>query len=552
MHNDTLNVDGHNPLGGVRRGDIIFGKIIEKNDQFALLDISCKTEGMLSADELDDTCNVGEKIEVFVEKSGTDNDVIIVSRKKASRIRAQEAAYQAYRNKEIVTGTIIDQGKNAFKVRLASGLPATLPYYLANRNKIRDVKQLINKTYDFLIIKYSTDNKNNPDIVISRRELLAKQNDEAMANLRAKYKVGDTVEAVVTELLEYGAFVDIDGYVALLHVNEMAWAGGISPQDIVQIGDKIRCKLIEINAENNHVLVSLKQITGDPWESIQEELPIGTVVEVTVKSIKDYGLFINIHDRYQGLVHISEISWDGVKKPLHTLYKKQQKITAKVINIDFENKKIAFSIKRLEKSPLETMYEENKGKALEGKIVKKLDHGLIVEFPNKLRGFLYYSKVSRGNIHYTKEDFSVGDTIVTSISGAESDRDMLKLNSKHTQENPWKKLKEAHQKNQIIPVTVVNATQDGLLVALSDEIHGFIHRNHLMQNKNRNQPVQQLEYTVGETLQVIIQEINQVSGRVLLSERLREEKEYMAHLDQYLVSDGNTPTSTIGDRINKQ
>ena len=531
---------------GVQRGDIVLGKIVETNDDYALLDISCKTEGLLPCEEFDEQCIVGNTIDVLIEKNDSDTGMILVSKEKAQKIKAINDAYMAHRNNAPVTGTIAAEGQDGFEVLLDIGITAQLPYHLADRNKIRNRKKYLNQSCDFLISKIIK-HKKETNIILSRRELVGEKTNKAVDALLSKYKVGDIVEGVVTEFLYYGAFVDIEDCTALLHINELSWLSSTQLNDVLKVGQKIKCKIINFDKAQNKIFLSIRQITPDPWINIQKELPLGKVIEGIIEVIKEYGLFISIDGKYEGLIHISEISWDENTKPLHQRFSRKQKISAKVIRINHEERKIALSHRRTQQSPCDKMYQENKDQPLDGTVVNILDTGLIIEFPNKLRGFLHYSQISWGNVRYYSKDFSIGQKITTGIVSTSSTKEFLKLSSKILQDNPWDGINDAYKNKQIIVVDVVQTVKEGVVVSLMKDIHGFIHKTHLIKQihaKNGHD-----SYHKGDQLRVIIQEVNFSNHRVLLSERIREKMESREQIDQYLVLEDDKLTSTIGDHI---
>ena len=333
-----------------------------------------------------------------------------------------------------------------------------------------------------------------------------------------------------------------------MHVNELDWVVSTKISRIIKIGQKIKCKIINLNKSDSKIFLSFKQTSDDPWLTIQTELPIGKVVEGVIKLIKDYGIFICVDEKYEGLIHISEISWNKLKKPLSELFVKKQKIKVVVQKVDKKNRKIAFSHRLTVESPWEKMYKENIGKPVEGVIKKTLDRGLIVKFPNNLEGFLHYSQISWGNVYYHQNDFSVGNKITTVILGVSSEREQLRLGSKQLYDDPWPGICNAVKTQEVIEVKVVHVTKDGIVVSLRKDIEGFIHNSHLVK-KNQVGNNGHESYQKNDRLRVVVQNVNPSNHRVLLSERLREDAEYKEHLSQYRVLDDDKMTSTIGDHI---
>ena len=328
-------------------GEVVTGRIISIDKDQVLIDIGYKSEGQVRIQEFIDengnvTAKVGDAIEVMVEWWDDEDERVLLSKDKASNIKIWESIKTSYDEEGTVKGTITNRVKGGFSVDI--GVPAFLPGSQADLRPIRNLDEMVGKEFDFKILKY---NRKRSNIVLSRRAILEKELNERRTATLATIEEGKVIEGTVKNITEYGVFVDLGGVDGLLHITDISWGRVKHPSELFTIGDPITVKILNLDLENERVSLGMKQLAEDPWSTAAEKYAVGSRVTGKVVSLTDFGIFVELEEGIEGLVHISEISKDKIKSPMEK-FKVGDVITARVMNINTEERRIGLSIKRLE------------------------------------------------------------------------------------------------------------------------------------------------------------------------------------------------------------
>src|SRR5919205_978265 len=298
-----------------RTSEISEGSVVKGKD-VAVIDIGAKTEGRVALKEFagpnrDQTVNVGDEVEVYVERIENALGEAVISRDKARREESWVKLEKAFENQERVTGVIFNQVKGGYTVDL-DGAVAFLPRSQVDIRPVRDVTPLMGVPQPFQILKMD---RRRGNIVVSRRTVLEESRAEQRSELVANLEEGQVIDGVVKNITEYGAFVDLGGIDGLLHVTDMAWRRVNHPSEVVIIGQTVKDKIIKINHETHRISLGIKQLLADPWEGIAARYPVGAKLKGRVTNITDYGAFVELEPGIEGLIHVSEMSW--TKKNVH-------------------------------------------------------------------------------------------------------------------------------------------------------------------------------------------------------------------------------------------
>lgn len=331
----------------IQEGNVVEGKIIQIDKEFVLVDIGYKSEGQIRVSEFIDpdgrlTAKVGDKIDVYLVSKENKEGRIILSKEKAARAKVSDKVEEAYKKHETIRGQIVSQVKGGLFVDI--GLQAFLPGSLADIRPIKDLGRLVGKEYDFRIIKFEKRQKN---IVLSRRAALEAERKALREKTLKHLKEGATLAGLVSNITDYGMFVDIGGFDGLVHITDISWDKVGHPSEFYQIGDEINVKVLHIDNGKNRISLGIKQLLPDPWSNIENKFPIGSRITGRIVGLQKYGAFIEVDEGIKGLIHISEMS--GTEKIDHPsqLVSIDDVVEAVVIRLSAAKRQISLSIKQL-------------------------------------------------------------------------------------------------------------------------------------------------------------------------------------------------------------
>lgn len=399
-------------------GSLIKGTVI-RVDKEVIVDFGYKTEGYVLREEFkseQDSIKPGMKVDLIVESLDPDtNGLILLSKEKADITLNWEKIERHFEEDKPISGTILQRVKGGFKVDI--GIFAFLPGSQTDIKPVNNPSQFVNLKCNFKIIKIDKQRKN---VVVSRRKYLEEEKEEKKKKFLQTLQNGTIVKGRVKNLVDYGAFIEIDNnIVGLLHLNDMAWGRIPHPSQILSMGEEIEVMVLDVNLEKQVVSFGLKQKTKNPWDDIEAKYPIGSVVEGKIVNITDYGAFIKLEDGIEGLLHISEFSWTGRVRHPSDVVAMGDSISLKVIDIKKEEKKISFSLRHMEPNPWpEIMKKYPVGVVVKGKVYHITDFGAFVELEKGIDGLLHISNISDAPIKHPSEILRKGqklDVIILEI-----------------------------------------------------------------------------------------------------------------------------------------
>src|SRR5215831_18879298 len=409
----------------VKEGDIVRGRVIQVAKDYAVIDIGYKSEGQVPLAEFTDpegkvTIKEGDQVEVYLESRENENGLCVLSKEKADRLKVWDEISEACERDELIEGVISQRVKGGLSVTIRGGVKAFLPGSQVDLRPVRNLDAFIGKSYKFKVIKF---NKKRGNIVLSRRVLLEKERAELKEMTLEKLKEGQIVEGIVKNLTEYGAFIDLGGIDGLLHITDMSWGRVTHPSELFQVGDHVRVKVLKFNADTERVSLGMKQLGPNPFASLKEKYPPGTVVKGVVRNIADFGIFVEIEEGIDGLVHVSDLSWTQRVKHPSELYQKGDEVESVVLNIDFdgEKPKVSLGIKQLVPDPWDRIpYDYPVGKIVECKVLKVLDFGAFVEIERGVEGLIHVSEFSEERVEDPKQFVKPGQTLKAEIIGVDT------------------------------------------------------------------------------------------------------------------------------------
>jgi small subunit ribosomal protein S1 len=328
-------------------GEVFNGTIISINDDFVMVDIGYKQEGLIPVKEFmsfDGSLKIkaGDKIEVYLEKLESSMGNLILSKDKAEILKAWDRISEACEKGLPLEGTVITKVKGGLSVDI--GVKAFLPGSQIDLRPTRFLDKYIGKQMQFKVIKF---NKKRGNIVLSRRAILQEERGKLRGEILKQIEEGMIVKGIVKNITDYGAFIDLGGIDGLLHITDMSWGRVKHPSSVLNIGDEIEVKILKFDADKERVSLGLKQVQANPWDNAGDKYVIGSKVAGEIVSVKDYGVFVELNDGIEGLVHVSEMSWTGKIKNPAKHFTVGEKLEAQVLEIDVENKRISLGLKQL-------------------------------------------------------------------------------------------------------------------------------------------------------------------------------------------------------------
>lgn len=471
---DLLSEEYQGTFNDISENQIISAKVIGISDSDVMVDIGFKSEGLINRSEFDnkDLPEIGSNIDIFLEKFEDTDGNITLSKYKADFIKRWDELKHFCDNAEPVKGKVIKRVKGGLVVDLGV-IQAFLPGSQADVQPIKNFDDLINQEFDFQIVKVDEMRKN---LVVSRKAILEESLNEKRQELMTTIEVGASLQGVVKNITDFGAFVDLGGVDGLIHITDFSWGRINHPSEIVSIGDEITVKVIDFNKETSRISLGLKQLVDNPWETIPDKYKVGDVVKGNIVSIMNYGIFIEIEKGIEGLIHISEISWTKNVQNLQDTYKVGDSIESKVLFVDAKEQKISLGIKQLSDDPWKTITDHVKiGDKKSGTVNKVTKFGAFVSLTDELEGF-----VRTTDFHWTKnpshpkEFVNEGETLeYTVLDILEKERKVL-LSVKDLVENPWSDIESKFNSGDKLSSSFERMNDSGVIVKLQDDIEGFI------------------------------------------------------------------------------
>jgi len=512
-------------------GKVLKGTVLAIDGDVATIDVGLKSEGRVPLKEFgapggDLDLNVGDTVDVFVERYEDRDGLIRLSREKARREEAWADLEKSFKAGERVNGVIFGRVKGGFIVDL-SGAVAFLPGSQVDIRPVRDVSPLMGTPQPFQILKMDAQRNN---IVVSRRAVLEETRTEARSELMANLSEGQVLEGVVKNITDYGAFIDLGGVDGLLHVTDIAWKRINHPSEALQIGETIKVQVIRFNADTQRISLGMKQLEADPWDGVATKYPVGTKFTGRVTNITDYGAFVELEPGVEGLVHVSEMSW--TKKNVHPgkIVSTSQEVEVMVLDTDSEKRRISLGLKQCLDNPWESFVTKFPlDSIVEGEIKNITEFGLFIGLDGEIDGMAHLSDLSwEKSGEEALADFTKGEVVKAKVLDVDVDKERISLGIKQLGEDPVGGALDGLKKGAVVTCTVHEVLDNGVEVRVNDGVPGFIRKSEL----SRDRSEQRLDrFAKGEKVDAKITQLDKSGRRLTLSIKAREveeEKEAMA------------------------
>jgi len=526
-------------------GEVVTGRIISVDKDYVLVDIGYKSEGQIKIQEFQDEdgnliANEGDLVDVMVEWWDDEEERVVLSKEKATKVKVWEDIKKSYDEDQVVKGVIVSRVKGGFSVDI--GVQAFLPGSQADLRPIRNLDEMVGKTFSFKILKY---NRKRSNIVLSRRVILEEERDSKRSETLKSIEDGKIIDGIVKNITEYGVFVDLGGVDGLLHITDISWGRVKHPSELFSVGDKITVKVLSFDIERERVSLGMKQLTEDPWLAATEKYPIGSRVNGKVVSLTDYGSFVELEEGIEGLIHVSEMSWTRKIRHPSKVVSVGDVVETVVLDIKPESRRISLGMKQVVPNPWDVISEKYPvGTTIEGKIKNITDFGLFIGIGEGIDGLVHISDISWiKRIKHPSELYKKGDVVQAIVLDIEKENERFSLGIKQLQEDPWKTVAERYEVGKEITGTVTNLTDFGVFVEIEEGIEGLVHVSEISKEKIKT-PIG--KFTIGDVITAKVMNINSQERRIGLSIKRLEIENEQSFLSEYVNNTGST-TSTFGE-----
>ncbi len=461
----------------MREGSIVKGTILEIKPQVVLVDVGYKSEGAIPVSEFEDEdFEVGDEIEVLLERLENDEGMVVLSKEKAAHRQNWEKIVGVYEDGGLVKGKVKGVVKGGLMVNV--GVEAFLPGSQIDIIPPKDLNEYVGKVYEFKIVKINDERKN---VVLSRREVIEAERAELRQQFLASVKIGDKVTGMVKNITDFGAFVDLSGMDGLLHITDMSWGRINHPSEMLTIGMNAEVIILDVNKEKERVSLGLKQLTDNPWEDIESRFPVGQPVKGRVTKLVPYGAFVEIERGVEGLIHVSELSWTKrISRPSDVL-ELDQDVDAVVLGISKEEQKISLGVRQLDTNPwdeIEARYPI--GSSIKGEIRNLTAYGAFVELEDGIDGMIHVSDLSwTRKINHPSEVLKKSEEIEAQVLSIDKTNQRISLGVKQLEIDPWSEIDGKFKVGDLVKGTIAKIASFGAFIQLEDDIDGLVHISQL-------------------------------------------------------------------------
>lgn len=456
----------------IREGQVVSGKVVYIKQKDVLVDVGFKSEGVVPIAEFNKSdLEVGKELEFYVESIENDAGNIELSREKAMRIQGWDKIVKFSQTGELVEGRPVKKVKGGFLVDVM-GIEGFLPSSLSAFKNVPE-KDTMYKPFKFKIVKV---NNLRRSIIVSRREAVQKDKEEAKGKIWQDLKVGNVYSGTVKAITDFGVFVDLGGVDGLLHITDMSWSKISHPSEIVALGDKIEVAILNLDKDSGKISLGLKQRLPDPWQDIESKYKVGDKLKGKVVNILPYGVFVELEKGIEGLIHVSEISWTKRISNPGEMFAVGDILETQVLSVDKDSRRISLSLRQLEQNPwleAESRYPVNT--KVSGKVRGFTEYGAFVELDSNLEGMIHVSDMSwTKRIAHPQDVLKKGQKVDVVVLSVDAQNRRIALGFKQLQPSPWADIAAKYPLDIVLEAEVASITDFGVFVKITDELEGLI------------------------------------------------------------------------------
>mgnify|MGYP001038281104 CR=1 FL=1 len=530
-------------LRAVEEGQIVKGTVIDITPDHVTVDVGYKCEGQIPIQEFlkrDRKADVrmGDRIDVLLERKDSEEGLLILSKEKADKVKVWREISRSCREGEVIEGEIVSKVKGGLSVDIG-GIFAFLPGSQIDLKLVRNLDSLMGKRLKFKVIKF---NRKRNNIVLSRRILLEEERKLLRQGTLKSIQEGAIVEGTVKSITDYGAFIDLGGMDGLLHITDVAWGRIGHPSEKLSVGDRIKVKVLHFDREKEKVSLGLKQALPDPWDSVPEKYSVGSRIKGKVVNVTDYGVFVELEEGVEGLVHISELTWSKKMKHPSKITHIGETVEVMVLDCDPAKRRISLGMKQIEPNPW-TLIEEKYpvGTRVVGRVKTITDFGIFIGFEEGLDGLVHVSEMSwTKKIRHPGELYKKGQEVEAVVLNIDKKNERFSLGIKQLTPDPWKEVARRYRKGEVVTGKITNLTDFGAFVELEEGIEGLVHVSEISREKVER-PSDVLK--VGDKISAVVLHIDPNERRIGLSIKGLKERVEKVEIEKYISNQGSTSHS---------
>lgn len=460
----------------MEEGSLVQGKVVHITQDFVVVDVGFKSEGVIPICEFKNgkgelTVEVGEMTDIFLENLEDDAGMVRLSKERANALKAWDSLVKIQDEDGIVEGLVLAKVKGGLFVDV--GVKAFLPGSQIDVRPVRNLDKYVGKTFHFKILKL---NKRRGNIVLSRKDAMAKESNVRKEELLQNIREGQIMQGTVKNVTDYGVFVDLGGIDGLLHVTDMSWGRVNHPSDLFKVGDGIKVVVLKYDEATNRVSLGYKQLSDDPWAKAEGQFTVGSKIIGKVVSLTEYGAFVELSEGIEGLVHISEISWNKKLKHPSQELEIAQTVSAIILDCDIPNRRIALGLKQLKENPWSIIERDFPvGSKVSGTVRNITDFGLFVDCGVGIDGMVHISDIDWvQNFSLPHDLYKKGDKLEAMVANIDKDSERFSLSIKQLKQNPWDQIRMHYPETSETDGKVVAKVPAGAVVEIETGIYGLI------------------------------------------------------------------------------
>ena len=491
-------------------GEVVEGVVTSINKREVVVNIGYKSDAIIPVTEFryNPELAIGEKVEVYVDNTEDKKGQLILSHKKARQLKSWDRVNQALENDEIIKGFIKCRTKGGMIVDVF-GIEAFLPGSQIDVKPIRDYDIYVEKTMEFKVVKINQEFRN---VVVSHKALIEAELEQQKQEIMSRLEKGQILEGTVKNITSYGVFVDLGGVDGLIHITDLSWGRVNNPEEIVALDQKINVVILDFDEQKKRIALGLKQLTAHPWEALDANLKVGDKISGKVVMMYDYGAFVEVAPGVEGLIHVSEMSWNQHLRSAQEFMKVGDQIEAVILTLDREERKMSLGIKQLTSDPWEAIEERYPiGSRHTAKVRNFTNFGIFVEISEGIDGLVHISDLSwTKKIKHPAELTQLGADIDVIVLGIDKENRRLSLGHKQLEENPWNEFEAQFAVDSVHDGKVVEVNDKGAVVALGENVEGFAPAKQIVKEDGTTAKV-------GEVLPFKVVEFSKVTKHISLS-----------------------------------
>ena len=534
----------------MKPGAVIEAEVVDINGDYVIVNAGLKSESEIPASQFRDSegavqVNIGDRVEVAIETVEDGYGNTRLSRERARRAKSWEALETAFADQSIVKGFLTGKVKGGFTVSMDE-VRAFLPGSLVDVRPVTDTVFLENKELEFKVIKLDRVRNN---VVVSRRAVVEKEMEVERAELLQNLEEGQIMKGIVKNLTDYGAFVNLGGLDGLLHITDIAWKRVKHPSDVLEVGQELDVRVLKFDRERNRVSLGLKQLGEDPWADIARRYPESTRIFGKITNITDYGVFVELEEGVEGLVHVSEMDWTNKNVHPSKVCHLGDEVEVMVLEIDSERRRISLGIKQCTPNPWEEFAAtHNKNDRITGQIRSITDFGVFIGLDGGIDGLIHLSDLSwdRPGEDITRE-FKKGDEVTAVVLAVDPDRERISLGIKQAQEDPFGAYVSANPKGSVVKGVVDTIDIKGAVIRLEEGIEGYLRAADLSRDfvEDARNVLQS-----GAEIEARVTSIDRKTRRITLSVKALEMEIEGKAIEEYTAR--SSTTISLGDKLKEE